>query len=99
MRPALFTVLEMRIWIYWSESNSGIYFYITNIKNSVVLGPSVLTMSTGPRPISSHDEHRYLAPKPLDFSVFIKNYTYNVYKNKFQNLIRTSKFKFSFQVL
>ena len=28
-----FAVLEMKIWIYWSESNSWIYFYILLNKN------------------------------------------------------------------
>ena len=34
------TVLEMKIWIYWSESNSWIYFYIVlkKLENLQVLG-------------------------------------------------------------
>jgi hypothetical protein len=29
----MFTVLEMKIWIYWSESNCWIYFYIPVVLN------------------------------------------------------------------
>jgi hypothetical protein len=29
----IYSVLEMKIWIYWSESNSWIYFYIVLDKN------------------------------------------------------------------
>ncbi len=49
-----FTVLEMKIWIYWSESNPWIYFYI-KLKNLLVLtnlnwswaGGLVLIVKTG----------------------------------------------------
>jgi hypothetical protein len=34
-------VLEMKIWIYWSESNSWIYFYIVLAeKNEKIIGPN-----------------------------------------------------------
>ena len=32
------TVLEMKIWIYWSESNSSIYFYIVLNKTETFTG-------------------------------------------------------------
>ena len=53
---------------------------------------AVLMMGTSP-----HDGHQSFGPRPVYFFSFY--FALPVYKNKFKNLIRTSKFKFSFQGL
>ena len=56
---------------------------------------------------SPHDEHRSSGPRPVKFTHFylrpktskISPFLFKLYKNKFKNLIQTSKFKFTFRGL
>jgi alpha-galactosidase len=48
---------------------------------------------------SPHDEHWSSRPRPVKLCSDFFSYYLELYKNKLKNLIRTSKFEFSFWVL
>ena len=50
------SVLKMKIWIYWSESNPWIYFYIVLYKNWKFTDPNKVLLVMGRRTRSPHDD-------------------------------------------
>jgi hypothetical protein len=88
-------ILEKKIWIYWTESNSWIYFYI-QLK---------LVISKFTRPFKNFElfDLRGVVPSK-NFKIYWSEQSFTGLllgqrTNKFKNLIQSSKFKFSFRGL
>ena len=55
-----FLVLKMKIWIYWSELNLWIYFYVLNKKNEKFTGLNKIVLVLGRRTGAHCEDWNYL---------------------------------------
>jgi hypothetical protein len=65
-------VLEMKILIYWSESNSSIYFHIVLKKTETFTGPNKVLLVWGWRNGTHREDCWYI--KILEIKIFISKY-------------------------